>query len=306
MRKLLRLALTSLFALHATTASAEVLIRWDQDSIPPPSALGVTTVVVPAGNAALVRTALGRGYRVLIEVEAPVPSGFTPPAEGLAGVLVNGDISPQQVAEIQQRLKSPGARVQAIVRGGKWPHIRTNWVTKNGEVLQVSSRSAQPWLDSNAALLRIAGATAPGIRPLLTYAWQPATLADADEGPALEDYLVAIAEAGSFGGDLLLPLHPRFQRNLAVGQPAARIDWEEIRRYCAFYAWDLPQPYTPVANIGVIASDAAPWFEVMNLLLRHNLPFALVQTGNWASRELSSFDLLIVLDRPAAAQLEVL
>lgn len=291
--------------LAVSPASAEVLLRWDQNEIPPADALGIGTIVVPAGNAALVRHAQSRGYRVWIEVEPSALAGFKLPADGLAGIVVSGDIPPKQRLQIEQQLKSPGARVRTVTARGKWPHIRTNWVVKSGEVLQVSSRSAQPWIENNAARIRIAGAGQSGA-PLLTYPWQPITLADADEGPAVENYLVAIAEAGSFGADLLLPLHPRFQRSLALGQPQARADWTEIRRYAAFYAWDLPRPYTPIANVGVVTSDTGAWFEVMNLLLRHNVPFALLQGADWAGRDLSAFDLLIVLDRLTAPQREVL
>lgn len=291
--------------LAVSPASAEILLRWDHNEIPPADALGIETIVVPAGNAALVRHAQSRGYRVWIEVEPSALAGFTLPADGLAGIVVSGDIPPKQRLQIEQQLKSPGARVRTVTARGKWPHIRTNWVVKSGEVLQVSSRSAQPWIENNAARIRIAG-TGQGEAPLLTYPWQPITLADADEGPAVENYLVAIAEAGSFGADLLLPLHPRFQRSLALGQPQARSDWLEIRRYAAFYAWDLPRPYAPVANVGVVTSDTGAWFEVMNLLLRHNVPFALLQGADWAGRDLSAFDLLIVLDRLSASHGEAL
>ena len=57
---------------------------------------------------------------------------------------------------------------------------------------------------------------------MLTYPWTPSTLSETDEGPALENYLLAIAEAGSFGADLVLPLHERFGRRLLLGQPQAR------------------------------------------------------------------------------------
>ena len=76
-------------------------------------------------------------------------------------------------------------------------------------MLQVTNRSSQPWLENNEALIRVATgpATAEAWPLLITYTWQPVTVADLDQGPRLEHYLLAIAEAGSFGADLLLPLH---------------------------------------------------------------------------------------------------
>jgi hypothetical protein len=131
-------------------------------------------------------------------------------------------------------------------------------------------------------------------------------LSDIDEGPALENYLVAIAEAGSFGADLLLPLHERFQTRLLLAEPQARTEWAEIRRYLEFYSWNLPDQYQPVANIGVVTGEPMLSFEVMNLLARHNLPFEHLAPEMLRTRELGSFKLLIVLDPPAPAQVEAL
>ncbi|MGH8639245.1 MAG: hypothetical protein ACREUZ_19090, partial [Burkholderiales bacterium] len=160
---------------------------------------------------------------------------------------------------------------------------------------------AQPWIENNAALLRIAHASAPESTRMLTYAWTPITLADKNEGPALENYLVAIAEAGSFGGDLLLPLHETFQRGLLLGLPQARTGWSEIRRSIEFYSWSLPTRYRPIANIAVVTAEPMLSFEVMNLLTRHNLPFELIAPARMRERPLDGHDLLIVLDQPDTA-----
>jgi hypothetical protein len=42
-------------------------------------------------------------------------------------------------------------------------------------------------------------------------------------------------------------------------------------------------------------------FEVMNLLLRHNLPFDLIQPSGLQGADLSSLDLLVVLDQPTGS-----
>ena len=36
------------------------------------------------------------------------------------------------------------------------PHVRLNEVTRRNDVLQVAGRSAQPWLENNGALVRLA------------------------------------------------------------------------------------------------------------------------------------------------------
>jgi hypothetical protein len=298
-RTLVRLALFFVLALvtSSSAARAEVLIRWDHDSMPSPQSLGIATLVVPAKSSTAVRNAISQGYRVFVEIEPSALAGFAPRDGVVAGLVITGKVPAAELRQLRLRLKVPAHAVLTLHEGAKWPHIRTNWVTKNNEVLQVAGRSAQPWIESNVALLRILQAERPGSTPLVTYQWQPITLSDIDEGPSLENYLVAIAEAGSFGGDLLLPLHERFQRRLLAGEPAARAEWTQIRRYIDFYSWNLPNRYRAMANIGVVTSQPMLWFEGMNLLSRHNLPFELVPPAKLATRDLKAFKLLIVLDK---------
>ena len=276
-----------------TEASAEIFIRWDQDRIPPPHALGISTVVIPAARPLAVRRALAQGYRVYLEIDAGAAASFKP-AGAVAGVIVKGALPSGQLA----RLSQFPVPVRVAEDRGKWPHIRTNWVTRNKDVLQVTGRSSQPWLENNEALIRIAAERADADAPpvLLTYAWQPVTVSDLDQGPRLEHYLVAMAEAGSFGADLLLPLHERFERALIMGDPDARADWDEMRRFLDFYAWNVPGQHRPIANVGVVTADPMRAFEVMNLLARHNLPFVSIGPATVGSRRLADLDLVIVLD----------
>ena len=80
---------------------------------------------------------------------------------GAQAVVVNGKATSAQLAALRRRLAPLNARVLALDERGKWPHIRTNWVTRNNDVLQVTGRSAQPWIESNAALIRIMAAEQP-------------------------------------------------------------------------------------------------------------------------------------------------
>jgi hypothetical protein len=275
-------------------ANAEILVRWDRDDIPAQQSLGIQTVVVPAANATAVRNAVSRGYRVFLEVDGSTLATFVPPTHPLAGLVVTGKPSAAELTRVGQRLAPRGARVFALEQG-KWPHIRTNWVTSSKGVLQVTRSSQQPWIENNRALIRIM-AGAEGAAKALTYTWQPITVSDKDEGPRLENYLVAIAEAGSFGTDLVLPLHQRFEERLLLGQPQARADWDEICRYVRFYSWNLPPRYQPIANIGVVTADPMLWYEVMNLLGRHNLPFLIIDPAI-LTRLPGDLKMLIVLDQ---------
>jgi hypothetical protein len=285
----------------AASSDAEVLVRWTERSVPSAQLLGIQTLLLPAASRESVRQALTQGYRVYVELPAAAVATFTQPSSGVAGVVVKGKATPGQLTALRQRLGPRTVRVLETDERGKWPHIRSNWVTRNNEVLQVAGRSAQPWIETNATLVRIANA-AGNRAPLLTYDWTPLTVSDSAEGPALENYLVAIAEAGSFGADLVLPLHDRFQRRLLLGHPEARRDWNEIRRHIEFYSGDLPRRHEPIASIGVVTSAPMVWFDVMNLLTRHNLPFELIPPAQLSSRSGPPLKLVIVLDELKAAQ----
>jgi hypothetical protein len=290
----MRLAIAAILALLALSpdASAEVLIRWDLSSVPSPQALGIATLVFPAAQEQGIKHALAQGYRVYVEIDAAQAAAFSP-LDGIAGVIVKGTIAP----DLRERLAQRAKAVRAADDRGKWPHIRTNWVTRNKDVLQVTNRSSQPWLENNSALIKIgADRLAEGQRVLLTYAWQPVTVADLDQGPRLENYLVAIAEAGSFGADLLLPLHEGFERALLAGAPGARADWTEIRTSIDFYAWNVSLPQQLLANVAVVTGDPMRTFEIENLLVRHNLPFTVVPPATLTPETLAGIDLVIVLD----------
>jgi hypothetical protein len=261
-----------------STVQADVLVRWDQPEVPSRAVLGVSSVVVPATNAAAIESAGRQGYEVYIE-HASEPR-LTP------------------------RHDSPSAGEIVLDRRGKWPHIRPNWVARSNVIAQVATRTAQPWIENNAALLRILQTTGTGPHPMLTYAWTPVTRSETEEGPAIENYLVAIAEAGSFGGNVLLPLHPRLQKDLLLGKPQARAAWNDIRRYVEFYADNLPRRYRRVVDVGVVAAEPMRAFEIMNLLARHNVPFDVIDPKTVSSRDLTPFKLLIVPDQvPDAASI---
>lgn len=282
----------------ATPLGAEVLVRWDQTAVPPRPTLGVAAIVLPAANVDSRRSAAAEGYRVIAELEPSALAAFSDAS--VHAVVVSGKTAESELEQLRRRLKLTPDRVLTVQPGAKWPHIRTNWVTRNNEVLQVAGRSAQPWIETNAALLRIVKAERPSRPPLVTYVWEPVTQAENETGPSLENYLVAIAEAGSFGADLILPLHPSFQKRLLAGDDHARAEWAQIRRFLDFYSRDLPDPQRLVANVAVVTSQPLVWFEVMNLLARHNVPFVVATPSEITTQDLQRFKLVILLD-PAPA-----
>src|SRR6202043_3998779 len=97
------------------------------------------------------------------------------------------------------RSAHPKLRFLLLNPDGKQPEMRGSLVIKRGSVLGVSSPTAQPWIDTNLALVKIEQRSHQGQAPLYTFSWggrsdpgqQPATL-------TAGDYSLAVAEAGAF------------------------------------------------------------------------------------------------------------
>lgn len=288
-----------------SSARAEVLVRWDADRVPAMDALGIHALLIPVDRLDAIRDAAGKGYRVYVEVDAGRTDAGSVPPMAAGGVVIRGAATDTQVRRLRAQLAGPGARLITLDQRGKWPHVRLNEVTKRNDVLQVASRTAQPWLENNGALVSIANLSG---RPdaFLAYAWTPLTASDEDEGPALEHYLLAIAEAGSTGASLVLPLHTRFQQALLQGRPEARRDWAAIRSALEFHAWDAPRQFEPVASVGVVSTDPAGAYEMLNLLTRHNVSYAIVRPADLVARGANSWPLIVVADEPGPAATVVL
>lgn len=283
-------------------ARAETLVRWTIDRVPSPDALGIRTIVVPLERPEVIDAAARMGYLVLVEVDAEALATTAVPAAARGGVIVRGPLTDEQRRAIGAALPDPAARILTLEHG-VWPHVRLNAVSSNKGVLQVAGRTSQPWLEHNGALVAIAGLRQEPTS-LLTYEWVPLTVADEDAGPGTEQYLVAIADAGSTGASLLLPLHERLQEALLQGHPEARRTWSAIRDAMAFYAWELPRRYTRVADVTVVAADPMAAMSALDMLGRHNIAFDLAAPEVLRADRLP--DAVVVLDEPAPALADAL
>jgi hypothetical protein len=291
-----RLAAVLVLGVLVVPADAEVLVRWDQPRVPARLALGIESLVIPIEQGDAVQDAARKGYRVFVEIDGSRSGSRTIPPAARGGIVVRGDVPERQRRRLRADLPDPAARVLTLDVRGKWPHVRLSQVTSRDGVLQVASRTAQPWLESNHALARIAGLTSDPSRAL-SYEWRHDASSGAEAVPDVEDYLVAIADAGSAGVSLVLPLAPGFQRALLQGLPDARRDWQAIRDAMAFYAWEVPRRYEPIADVAVLVADAFASYEAVNLLARHNVAFRLMPSNGPLTDALPP--LVIAMDPPA-------
>src|SRR6266436_8324845 len=218
--------LTLLCLLLATHGWATVLLRWTQPSIPPAATLGISDLLVSCDSEALIKTAHSQGYRVYAEVpisKAAAPAPIRSKNE-LAGIVLNpGDAQPSQIDEALLALRSayPDLPVRVLDTRGKQPRMKGQLVIKNDGILQVTSPTEQPWIDSNLALVRLDQAFRAAQTPLYEFAWDLSDPLQREQGPDTSDYLLAVAEAVAFHADLVLDLHPKRQTDLLQNKPAA-------------------------------------------------------------------------------------
>jgi hypothetical protein len=156
----------------------------------------------------------------------------------------------------------------------------------------VTSPTAQPWLDTNLALIRLEQAFRPAQVPLYTFNWN-LDGATRQQGPEVGDYELAVAEAGGLKADLILSLHENLQSGLARNDEKALARWKEIVKYLHFYA-SAPDNLVPEANVAVISDEDPQSFEPVNLLARHNIGMRVLRPNQVSESSLKNFDVAIV------------
>lgn len=294
-KKLLAFACLLLMML-APPSRGEVLLRWTTGDIPPSKALGVNTVVIPwnADAGKLLQAARKQGYRVFVETTADSLEEIAEAAakENAAGIVVTIDYAQRAAREpMVQKLRGayPRLRILTLDARGKEPDMRGWLVFKKDGILQVSSPTSQPWIDSNLALVRFQRAFGPAQAALFTFSWDLSDPLRQLQGPSGEDYSLAVAEAGAFHADLILPIPENQQKALAQGDAEALETWSRVKAYLDFYgreqngaASELPTP------VGVLADDYDLSYEPLNLMARHNLGFRVLSPS--AARKAKAFD----------------
>ncbi len=169
---------------------------------------------------------------------------------------------------------------------------------KRGAVLEVSSPTAQPWIDTNLALVRIEQRENPEQVPLYTFSWK-ASESGQPQAPTATDYSLAIAEAGAFHADMILNLDDTLQKALSENDAKAWALWNQVKPYVAFSSHASAYGgREPVANVAIVVGSFDSADEPMNLLARHNIPFKVFQLADLKSSGLENFDVVVVFAKP--------
>jgi len=297
----------------APFAAAKVYVRWTYQQLPPVKTLGVSDLVLSSGDDAksLVEAAIKRGYHVYLETtadKAPATAELSFKV-GAVGIIIEAEVAKQAEAETAaQRLKTeyPKLKILVLDSGGHQPDMR-GWLVfnKNG-VLQVSSPTSQPWLDSNLPLVRYEEAFQKTQAPLYSFAWDTTDALVKQQGPRPEDYELAIAEAGALHADLILDIHERQQKGLAEGDKATLSDWELVKRALAFYEQGGASSAQAAAAVAVLTDDYDSCYEPLNLMGRHNIPYRVLRSSQATAQDLAGLDVVIAFAEPSRELTQVL
>jgi hypothetical protein len=302
------MAVLCLCVIFSPSAWGTVFVQWTDATLPPASSLGVNDIVVAWDGAptALLATARKQGYRVYLETPLnQATSAAKGCAEGnCAGIIliVPESESPETEKSITSlRSFYPKLRVLVLSPTGKQPKMRGSLIIKRNSVLEVSSPTAQPWIDSNLALVKIEQRIRRPQTPLYTFSW-------ADQGTqtilTADDYSLAVAEAGAFNADLVLPLDEHLQEGLNKRDSAAWALWNQVRSTLKFSADAGTGAMKPAANVAVVVDQLDTSDEVTNLLSRHNIPFQVFMTADLKAADLKGFDIVIMFAKPDAETVE--
>ena len=290
------------FLLLSSWARSSVFIHSNLAELPAANLLGVRDVVFTWREdiSPLVTAARKQGYRVY--VETPLKQAKAAADEGTkggwTGVIL--DIPDADNSESESRLRElrsayPKLRFRVLNRNGKQPDMRDSLIIKRDSVLEVSSPTAQPWIDTNLALIKVEHRAHRTEDSLYTFSWD-------DQGQqrtlSADNYSLAGAEAGAFHSDLILPLDEALQKALSHDDPRAWALWHQVRDVLTF-ASGAERSFEPAANVGVVVDQLDTSDEVLNLLSRHNIPFQVFLAADLKAEELQGFDILVVLTKPA-------
>jgi protein-tyrosine-phosphatase len=306
-------AILGVFVLVSTCAWSSVFIRWTSPALPPARELGFSDLVLSYdAPSPLIQAARKQGYRVYVEVPTQQATAAATKAEsgGWAGIILNARQSERaQALNAFATLRSahPKLRFFVLDPDGKQPEMRGSLVIKRDAVLEVSSPTAQPWIDSNLALVRVEQGADNGQVPMYSFSWNSPTAGQLARTNTAADYSLAVAEAGAFHADLILELDVGLQKALSQRDPQAWALWKQARSYAEFYSHPAEEGLQAAADVVVVVDDLDPSDEAMNLMARHNIPFKVSRPTGLQSEDMEGVDVVVVFAKPEkefAIQLE--
>lgn len=293
------------WVIQPSSSSAKVLVRWTQPTIPNARSLGVSELVISPDTSStpFVKAARHEGYKLFIEAtpEQATELSRTAARKGITGFIIKVDEAQRTDFDDQLRklrAANPKLTFRVLNPHGKQPQIRGRMVVERNGILQVSSPSSQPWVDSNQAVVRFEQAFYPAETPVYTFQWELTDTLQRQLGPSAANYSLAIAEAGALHSDIILNIHEPLQVGLAKGDSASWALWNQVKRYLVFSAYHQGHSYRPLAYVGVVTDSFVKSYEAVNLLARHNIPFRIIRHTDLKSASMNDLDIAILFHAP--------
>lgn len=285
-----------------TPATAKVFFRITPSSLPPAQKTGIQDLVLmwPLPDSSGISQLRSEGYRVWLQCESKDLADAVSAADQAlaAGVIVASGANPNPSLE-----KLIGSLANAhknlafrnLVSGGKQPQMKGRLVVERDGILQVSSPSTQPWLDTNLALVRLAQSGYPDSFPIAyDFRWSTSEVPAGAWYPDAEDYALAIAESDAIRSDVIIDLPVRLQRALNTEDQQAWALWRKARPYLDFVSRAPADRPEPVVNLGVIVEDRETSYEAVNLMARHNLAFEAIRPRDLTRSQLDGWNAAVV------------
>jgi hypothetical protein len=288
------------------TAWGRVWIRWTEPALPARTLLAHGLAIPWGASRALVESARRQGYRfdAAVTLGQASAAANSSRAMGISGIILEAGDSEQEKAELTARdlrLAHPNLTVLFPDPRAKQPAMMGSTVITERGILQVSSPTEQPWIDSNVALVGFDRAFRPTQTPVIDFQWKLSDALQQQLGPSTEDYSLAVAEAGALHSDLILNLQPSLQRALASGSDEGWAVWDSVAKYVEFYLREGERPVAFQANVGVVTDNYDASYEAINLMARHNIPFRVLPLSHLTPQGLQGLDLIVIFAQPDEA-----
>jgi hypothetical protein len=294
-------------------ASAKVFFRVAATPLPPADRTGIQDVVLawPLQDSSAIAQLHSQGYRVWLQCESKDIGDAINTAERsmVSGVIIANaaNSSPSSLSQeiLSTMVAHKNTAFRVLISGGKQPQMKGRLVVERNGVLQVSSPSTQPWLDTNLAMVRLAQAIYPDAVPTIyDFRWENTEAPAGAWKPDVEDFALAIAEADADRADVIIDFPASLQKALNEDDPQAWGLWKKVAAYMEFSLHAPTAKAKPVAGTGVIVDDLRASYEPVNLMARHNLAFEAIRPSALTPARLGAWNSLVVfssLSRESAA-----
>jgi hypothetical protein len=295
-------------------AAGNVLLRVTPGPLPSAKAIGVSDIVLrwPVSKTADLTKLRARGFRLFLEAGLSDLAAAAAEAERTDAVGVILDHSGSDSAGDGELFRSskmahPKLLFRFLIPGGKQPQMRGRLVVDRDGILQVSSPSSQPWLDTNLALARLAETFHPDALPVTyDFQWDLSDSLHKQLGPSVDEWALAIAEAEAIRADVVLHFPEPLQRALAANQADAWALWNLVKRYVAFSSRVPSARMQSIATMGVVICDGQMNYEAVNLLARHNLAFETIRPQDLSAERLNVWNAAVVFCPLQSGEIDLL